>query len=204
MASAGARLPATRARVMESPTVPRLLLAQLASVLDYPAQGAAPLRACAAALPAYPAAAARLARLATRGDAEGTGALEESYVAAFELAPVASPFVGDQLFGAAPARHLFLVKVKELQEQAGLDPSPELPDHLASVLRYLAVAPPSEARDDLLRDGALPAARRMLAALDGAGNPWGDALSAVVEVLEALERTLPAAAPAPLAAEASS
>ena len=44
----------------------------------------------------------------------------------------------------------------------------------------------------------------MLAALGRAGNPWEDALSAVVEVLEALERTLPAAVPAPLATEATS
>jgi nitrate reductase assembly molybdenum cofactor insertion protein NarJ len=169
-------------------------LLALARVLDYPADLAADARAAAEALASLPVAAGRLQRLAERAEHD-PAALEEAYVSAFELAPLASPFVGDQLFGASQARHLFLARVGAMQRAAGLDVAPELPDHLSCVLRLLATAPPSsepataspsQERDDLARDGALPAARQMLQALEAANHPYADALAAIAEVLEAM------------------
>ena len=159
-------------------------LLALARVLDYPTDLAADARAASAALASLPVAAERLLRLADRAERD-PAALEEAYVSAFELAPLASPFVGDQLFGASQARHLFLARVGAMQRAAGLDPAPELPDHLSAVLRLVALAPPSPERDDLARDGALPAARQMLQALEAANHPYADALAAIAEVLEA-------------------
>jgi nitrate reductase assembly molybdenum cofactor insertion protein NarJ len=167
-------------------TYDRTALLALADALEYPSQGAAPLRRAAVLLgPDHLAAARRLAALADRFDSEGAGAVEEAYVAAFELSPIASPFVGDQLFGASQARHLFLLRVQGLQRAAGFDAAPELPDHLSAVLRFLAVGPPGEEHDALARDAALPAARKMLGALDAVQHPWAGALAAVVEVLAA-------------------
>jgi nitrate reductase assembly molybdenum cofactor insertion protein NarJ len=170
-------------------------LLALARVLDYPSDLAADARAAAAALASLPMAAGRLERLAELADRD-PAALEEAYVTAFELAPLASPFVGDQLFGASQARHLFLARVGAMQRAAGLDPAPELPDHLACVLRLLATAPPSHELDDLARDGALPAARQMLQALEAAHHPYADALAAITAALEAsiqLRHAAPAA-----------
>jgi nitrate reductase delta subunit len=156
----------------------------LARVLEYPVDGAGAAREASAALAAaHPAAAQALAALGARFEAEGGGAMEEAYTAAFELAPVCSPFVGDQLLGATAARHAFLARVGALQRAAGFDPAPELPDHLAAVLRFLAVAPAEEA-EVLAGDAALPAARKMRDALAAAGHPYAGALVAVVDVLE--------------------
>jgi nitrate reductase delta subunit len=103
--------------------------------------------------------------------------------------------VGDQLFGATAARHAFLARLGVLQRAAGLDPGSELADHLAVVLRFLAIAPEDELVP-LARDGALPAAVKMRDALAAAGHPYAGALAAIVEVLEAA-----CAADAPAAAE---
>ena len=129
---------------------------------------------------------ARLLDLARRLEypADGDAALQEAYTAAFDLAPIASPFVGDHLFGATAARHLFLARVKALLRETGVDPGAELPDHLAIVLRLVAVAEPSPEIDDLVADGALPAARKMLALLEEARNPYAGAVAAVVSALE--------------------
>lgn len=115
--------------------------------------------------------------------AHGDARLQEAYTAAFELAPVASPYLGDHLFGPSAARHLFLAKVKRLLAAAGVDPGAELPDHLSVVLRLAAVAPRSREIDELLADGALPAARAMHAALESAGNPWAGVLADTVAAL---------------------
>jgi nitrate reductase molybdenum cofactor assembly chaperone NarJ/NarW len=111
-------------------------------------------------------------------------AREEDYTAAFDLAPIASPYLGDHLFGATAARHLFLAKVKQLFRTAGVDPGPELPDHLAAVLRLAALAPSSPDLDDLVTEGALPAARKMLALLVESRSPYAEPLEAVVATLE--------------------
>jgi nitrate reductase delta subunit len=114
----------------------------------------------------------------------GDASREEAFTAAFDLAPIASPYVGDHLFGATANRHVFLAKVKSMFRAAGVEPGDELPDHLASVLRLAAVAPPSRELEELLADGALPVARKMLAALQEARSPYALELSAVVAALE--------------------
>jgi nitrate reductase assembly molybdenum cofactor insertion protein NarJ len=116
--------------------------------------------------------------------ADGDGARQAAYTAAFDLAPITSPYLGDHLFGATAARHAFLAKVTRMTREAGLEAGPELADHLALVLRLGALAPPHEDLDVLLRDGALPVARRMRAALAEAESPYAEVLDAVVAALE--------------------
>lgn len=125
----------------------------------------------------------RLAR-ALEYPRQADAARQEAYTAAFDLAPIASPYLGDHLFGATAARHLFLAKVKQLFRAAGVDPGIELPDHLAAVLRLVALAPSSPDLEDLVADGALPAARKMLALLVEARSPYAEPLQAVVATLE--------------------
>ncbi len=167
-------------------------LRRLAALLEYPRPGLAARAAdCAERLAAdHVAGARRLARFAAYALGEGDAALEEAYTSAFDLAPLASPYVGDQLFGASRERSYLLSGLRELQREAGLDAGRELPDHVAEVLRLVAAPIPDDVRDDLLRDGLAPALKRMLAALEEARHPWADVVAAAadavdVQVLEA-------------------
>jgi nitrate reductase delta subunit len=154
-------------------------LRALADLLGYPGPDLA-LRAaaCAAALGGD----ARLRRLAAAA-AGGTAALEEAYVAAFDLAPIACPYVGDHLFGAGPERARLLAALRELQRDAGVGAGAELPDHVAELLRLAAGPIPDDVRADLLREGLAPALEEMRAALEAAGNPWVDVVAAVLDAV---------------------
>jgi nitrate reductase assembly molybdenum cofactor insertion protein NarJ len=155
----------------------------LARVAAYPGDRlASDAAGCAAALAAsHPGAAARLARFAEL--ARDRARAEEAYTSAFDLAPVTSPYVGDQLFGESRERALLMAWLRELQRDAGVAASPELPDHLSEVLRLVAAALPEDVRRDLAQDAVVPAAEKMLAALEGARHPYAEVLGAVVEVL---------------------
>ncbi len=163
-----------------------LLLRRLADVLSYSGPGfVARAAECAEALAAdHPAAAARLARFAAFALGSGEGALEEAYTRAFDVAPLASPYLGDQLFGATAERSALLAGLRELGRGAGIDAGAELPDHVAEVLRLAAAPIPADVRDDLLRDGLVPALAKMHAALEEARHPWADVLAAALDVLE--------------------
>ncbi|HET9595224.1 MAG TPA: molecular chaperone TorD family protein [Anaeromyxobacteraceae bacterium] len=165
----------------------------LADVLSYPGAALAEdAAACAAALaPAHPAAAERLARFAAFAREVEPSVAEEAYTCAFDVSPLTSPYVGDQLFGPTRERALLLSGLRQLQRQAGVEGGAELPDHVCEVLRLLAAPLPQEIRDDLAREGLAPAARRMLAVLDEAHHPWADVLAAVVAVGEAREEATP-------------
>jgi nitrate reductase molybdenum cofactor assembly chaperone len=162
------------------PSVLRLL-ARLAA---YPGPAvAAEAAECAAALaPARAEAAERLTRFAAF--AADRVAAEEAYTAAFDLAPLTSPYVGDHLFGESRERALLMAWLRELQRDAGVAPSAELPDHVSEVLRLLASPLPEDVRDDLAQDALVPVARKMVAALEEARHPYAGVLGAVVEALE--------------------
>lgn len=157
----------------------------LADLLSYPAAGLAErAEACAAALaPERAAAAARLSRFASFARGADPAALEEAYTAAFDLAPVASPYIGDQLFGASRERSYLLSGLRELQRQAGVEPGPDLADHVSEVLRLSAAPIPADVRDDLVADGLAPALTKMLAGLEEARHPWADAVAAALEAI---------------------
>lgn len=167
-------------------TAPADLLRLLADLLAYPRPGLAARAAdCAAGLAAHqPCAAEPLSRFALFAFSSGDAAVEEAYTSAFDLAPICSPYVGDQLFGASRERSLLLAGLRELQREAGCEPGAELPDHVSEVLRLVAAPIPGDVRDDLVRDGLAPALKKMLAALEEARHPWADALAAVVEIVE--------------------
>jgi nitrate reductase delta subunit len=158
----------------------------LADVLAYPGPGLAERAAeCAAALAAdHPAGAERLSRFAAFARSSGAAGLEEAYTSAFDLAPVCSPYVGDQLFGASRERSFLLSGLRQLQADAGLAAGTELADHVSEVLRLVAAQIPDDVRDDLVRDGLAPVARKMLAALEAARHPWADVLAALVDAVE--------------------
>lgn len=168
----------------------------LAELLSYPGPGLATRAAeGAVALAAdHHAAAGRLARFAAFARSSDPGELEEAYTAAFDLAPLCSPYVGDQLFGAGRERSYLLSGLAELRREAELPPAAELPDHVSELLRLVAVLPPGEIRGDLARDGLAPCLKKLLAVLDEARHPWADVLAAAVDVIDPRAEAAPALA----------
>lgn len=71
--------------------------------------------------------------------------LEESFIQAFDLNPDCALDIGWHLFGEDYARGEFLVKMKGEHRKYGVDEHSELPDHLPTVLRLLAIMPEEEA-----------------------------------------------------------
>jgi nitrate reductase molybdenum cofactor assembly chaperone NarJ/NarW len=166
----------------------RLACAALCELLTYPRAEVGPLARRAAAI-AGPGTAesAALARFAAAVEAMPPGAIEELFTSTFDVEPACVPYVGVQLLGDGETlRGLLLAKIAELYAREGYRPREELPDHVAEVLGYLAVARPGPARDDLVRDGLLPALDKMIDALDERGNPYRDVLAAARELLAPL------------------
>jgi nitrate reductase delta subunit len=162
------------------------LCADLARLLAYPALDAGDVaRRAAGRAGAGSAAGAALARFAAAAEAATPGALQELYTATFDLRPACAPYLGVQLLGdESPVRGALLAKLAEVYAAEGFRPREELGDHVAEVLGFLAVARPGPGRDDLLRDGLLPALSRMVEAFEDRENPYRDLLVAAGAALE--------------------
>jgi len=162
----------------------RGLCAAFAELLSYPRGQVATAAARAEELAgAGSEAAAVLGRFTATVSAHDASWLEELYTTTFDLAPTCAPYVGHQLFGDTPIRGPFLAKLAEVFAADGFQPREELGDHVAEVLRFLAVSRPAPARDELLQDGLVPTLGRMIASLEKPLNPYRDVLAALLELL---------------------
>ena len=160
----------------------RSLCEALSVLLSYPAADAAANARAARELAAGTLAAGPLSRFAAAGRLAADD-LQETYTSTFDLQPACAPYVGHQLLGDSPLRGPFLARLVEVYAASGFRAREELPDHLAEVLAYLAMAAPTAERDDLVRDGLLPALTRMLEGLQDRENPYRELLVAVQELL---------------------
>lgn len=109
--------------------------------------------------------------------------LQELYTRTFDLNPVCALDVGWHLYGEAYERGRFLVRMREMLRQAGIEEGTELPDHLTAVLPALGRLAPDEAAA-FASAYVLPAVRRMLEGLSGQENPYENVLAAVRLLLE--------------------
>lgn len=91
------------------------------------------------------------------------GRMEEIYTGTFDLAAACSPYVGYHLFGESYKRSVFMVRLKELYRAHSYAVAVELPDHLAVLLRFLAVCQDSALVEELICDALLPALEKMAA-----------------------------------------
>ena len=112
--------------------------------------------------------------------------LEELYTGTFDLQMVSYPYVGYQLFGESYKRGAFMVGLKEQYRGVGLSEGNELPDHLAVVLRFLAVLEDVEAREELVRYCLIPALGKMSGSFEGKENPYGQVILALLVLLREL------------------
>jgi nitrate reductase delta subunit len=146
------------------------VLTLLADLLEYPT-------------PALPAKAAECRELVGGGSPRGaelldafidelertpSGRLEELYAAAFDFdLPTEAglscyPYVGHYLLGESYRRSRFMVGLLDRYREHGFDaPADELPDHVVTILRFLAHAPDSEAAEEVAGEALLPALARM-------------------------------------------
>lgn len=164
----------------------KAVFAAFADLFAYPrgdVAGAA--RACAALLePGSPPAAA-LKTFASWAAQLTTGEVEEVYSETFDLDPVCPPYVGHWLCPDPARRNLFLSALAAVYSGEGFQPLEELGDHVAEILRFLAVAREPDVRLELLRDGLLPALGQMKASFADVHNPYRplvDALLAYVSL----------------------
>lgn len=110
----------------------------------------------------------------------GTSRLQEIYASAFDMQPECTLNLSYHLFGEDQRRGLFLAKLKELYEKAGVDSGNELPDHLCLMLRYLATDAGMAAREDLIADCMVPAISKIRSAVDASANPYRYLLEALL------------------------
>jgi nitrate reductase delta subunit len=109
---------------------------------------------------------------------------EESYLRAFDIAPLCVPYVSVHLFGEENYRRgEFMARLKEAYEKEGFDPGLELTDHLSVLLRFAPVLSWEERREllGLCLKGPLEA---MKGTLEKAKSPYRLLLQALWETIE--------------------
>lgn len=135
-----------------------------AALLEYPGEGVAvAAEECALHLAARsPEAAGLLQRFAEFARSTPRTRLEEIYTGLFELDASHHPYVGYHLFGESYKRSEFLVALKARYRAHEIDCGVELPDHLAAVLRFLAVTDDAVEAEELMRDALRPTLGKLL------------------------------------------
>ena len=161
-----------------------------ADLLEYPTPAVArQAQACVEAAAAVnPEAAALLGGFCAFAQDTPLARLEELYTRTFDLQVICYPYVGYHLFGESYKRGAFLARLNEAYRMRGFTAGRELPDHLAVILRFLALDDGSETpagadeafAQPLLAEGVVPAVDKMAAAFDANGdNPYGQVVGAL-------------------------
>lgn len=171
------------------PSIPeRKILEMFAELLEYPCgdeKGTA--AALAAALSGRRPAAALLGKVHSFLAGASGGQAEEIFTATFDLQAVCTPYVGFHLFGEGHKRRLFLAGMNALYASRGFEVGRELPDHIAVVLRFLAVSAAEVEAREIVQDALVPALSKMLGKFGDGANPYGNVLRALHAVLLAAQ-----------------
>ena len=103
---------------------------------------------------------------------------EELFTRTFDINPQCTLELGWQLYGEDYNRGAFLVRMRELMREKGVEEGTELPDHLMHVLPVLGRMEQEEASEFSLRF-VLPAVNKMLEGFGDHENPYRSALETV-------------------------
>lgn len=112
--------------------------------------------------------------------------LEEVYTGTFDLQVVCYPYVGYQLFGESYKRGAFMVGLKEQYRQCGFSEGKELPDHLAVLLRFLAILDDAEASQEISTMCLMPSLDKMALAFKDKDQPYGEVVLALLDFLNGI------------------
>src|SRR5690348_1678399 len=162
-----------------------------AELLDYP-NDSLPQRVeeCSGKLAAaFPKAAELLESLRRSQQDLGIARLQEAYTSTFDLQPECTLNLGYHLFGEDQRRGMFLAKLNELFQQAGVETAKELPDHLCYLLRYVAARPASDESSAIISDCLLPAVSKIAEAMKEKSNPYQPVVEALLLWLEGESRS---------------
>jgi nitrate reductase delta subunit len=162
-------------------------LASLAPLLEYPVAGsiAAALRCRAGLAAAHPEAAAAVGRFLEWLANEPAETQEEVFTRTFLVMPSCVPYVSVHLFGDESFRRgRLMASLREAYDREGFDPGPELPDHVAVLLRF-APSLASDELDELVHHCLAGPVAAMAGRLERTRNPYLHALEAVRLVLGA-------------------
>ncbi len=88
--------------------------------------------------------------------------MEEIYTDVFELDATCHPYIGYHLFGESYKRSAFLLGLKDRYRPYHVQCGSELPDHLAVMLRFLAVNENPEEKETMIGEAIYPGLLRML------------------------------------------
>lgn len=158
-----------------------------ADLLEYPTpELACQAQACAKATAAiHPDAVAQVDLFCARAKSTSLAHLQEVYTYTFDLKPNCYPYIGYHLFGESYKRGAFMARLNEEYCARGFASGTELPDHLAIVLRFLALDGDTEFSQTLLHEGLVPALDRMAKAFgNGGDNPYSKVIQALLLVLQ--------------------
>jgi nitrate reductase delta subunit len=130
-----------------------------------------------------PDAASLLARFHSETKNRTLEQLEELYTVTFDMQPVCYPYIGYQLFGESYKRGAFMAQLNEAYHTSGYSAGKELPDHLSTILHFLALDDTDRHGDfcrSLLTEGLIPALEKMLKPFGAQSeNPYAGLLSAL-------------------------
>jgi len=130
------------------PPIDRALLAELLPLLSYPVGGAQMLPAPDACLRSNSGVQIALLALAEAQAGRAPHEWEEEYTRAFDLSPIAIPFVSIHLYGEESyKRGRLMAWLNEQYAERGFDAGAELPDHLQNVLRFVLTLEDDEAEE---------------------------------------------------------
>lgn len=186
----------------------RTILSLFADMLEYPRPGLSEAaQECAALVtPQNPEAGTRLLGFCAFVEQTPLGRLEEVYTGTFDLDAACHPYVGYHLFGESYRRSVFLLELKERYRAHGFVMEHELPDHLAVLLRFLAISDDAALTGEIIHEALLPALERMTGKAPSAGydeeepsvsqgqrrqNPYHQVLEALWLVLQDNPRPQP-------------
>jgi len=116
--------------------------------------------------------------------------MEELYTRTFDLQAVCSPYVGFQLFGESYKRGIFMARLNEGYRERGFSAGSELPDHVAVVLRFLALGAEDDFSRALRTEGLVPALAKMAQSLRSpSDNPYSVVIDALSLILGGEDKT---------------
>ncbi len=160
---------------------------RFAAILEYPGPAlAAELDACLVALrQRRPQAAEPLEAFAAALSRLGLAGLQEAYTAAFDLSAECALELGHQLLGEGWKRTAFLLRLRRLYREAGFAEGDELPDHLCTLLRFLAAHPDRPESHELARACLVPALAKLRRALEARSSPYQAPVASLADALGA-------------------
>jgi len=155
-----------------------------ARVLSYPdGKYLRSVEKCGAALQSFPQAAGDFARFAAYARDKRTEALEEQFIATFDMNNKRPLEIGWHLYGQEYKRGLFLVKMRDLLREYDVEESSELPDHLSHCLRLLPVMDAEEVRP-FVQKYVLPGLRSIREGFDDE-NPYRHVIQSLLQIISA-------------------